>query len=221
MVGYREGKTDSGNTKGIQSSTPTEKHHRRSIRLKEYDYSSAGAYFITICIKERRCVLGKIHNSGVLLSLIGKIVNRCRKEIPHHFSYAKLDVFVVIPNHFHGIIVITNDGRGVQLNAPTKNASNPCELISPKQKTLSVSIRTFKVAVTTNCKKNGYHDFIWQRNYYERIIRNEDELSEIREYILYNPLQWQFDRGNPERIQSKVYDNQWSHFEEGIYGKNK
>ena len=199
----------------------SEKHHRRSIRLKGYDYSLAGTYFVTICVKERKCVFGDVQNSNVVLSPIGEIVYQCWNEIPNNFNSVKLYVFIVMPNHLHGIVVMTNDCRGVQLNAPTRNASNFYGLISPKQKTLSVIIRTFKAAVTTQCRKNNYHFFEWQRNYYEHIVRNEDELNRIREYIINNPLQWQFDKENPNRIQDNTYDNQWSHFEEGIYGKTK
>ena len=200
----------------------SEKHHRRSIRLKGYDYSLAGTYFVTICVKERKCVFGDVQNSNVVLSPIGEIVYQCWNEIPNNFNSVKLYVFIVMPNHLHGIVVMTNDcSRGVQLNAPTRNASNFYGLISPKQKTLSVIIRTFKAAVTTLCRKNNYHFFELQRNYYEHIVRNEDELNRIREYIINNPLQWQFDKENPNRIQDNTYDNQWSHFEEGIYGKTK
>ena len=199
----------------------SEKHHRRSIRLKGYDYSLAGTYFVTICVKERKCVFGDVQNSNVVLSPIGEIVYQCWNEIPNNFNSVKLYVFIVMPNHLHGIVVMTNDCRGVQLNAPTRNASNFYGLISPKQKTLSVIIRTFKAAVTTLCRKNNYHFFELQRNHYEHIVRNEDELNRIREYIINNPLQWQFDKENPNRIQDNTYDNQWSHFEEGIYGKTK
>ena len=199
----------------------SEKHHRRSIRLKGYDYSLAGTYFVTICVKERKCVFGDVQNSNVVLSPIGEIVYQCWNEIPNNFNSVKLYVFIVMPNHLHGIVVMTNACRGVQLNALTRNASNFYGLISPKQKTLSVIIRTFKAAVTTLCRKNNYHFFELQRNYYEHIVRNEDELNRIREYIINNPLQWQFDKENPNRIQDNTYDNQWSHFEEGIYGKTK
>jgi len=140
-----------------------EKHNRQSIRLKEYDYSTPGAYFVTICMKEMKCILGKIQNGRMRLSRIGRIIHRYWEEIPNHFDSVKLDVFVVMPNHY----------------------------------------------------------FQWQRNYYEHIVRNEDGLNRIREYILYNPLQWQSDRENPEYIQDKNYDVQWADFEKLIYGKQK
>ena len=166
-----------------------EKHHRRSIRLKDYDYSQPGAYFVTVCVKEKNSIFGSIYNSKMVLSPVGRIVYQCWRDIPKHFDSMKLDIFVVMPNHLHGIIVITKDfSRGVQLNAPTVNASNFYSSISPKQKTLSIIIRTFKAAVTTHCRKSKHHFFQWQRNYYEHIVRNEDGLKIIREYILNNPL---------------------------------
>jgi putative transposase len=196
-----------------------EKHHRWSIRLKDYDYSSAGAYFVTICIKERRCVLGRIQNSDVVLSPIGKIVHQCWNEIPDHFNAAKLDVFVIMPSHLHGVLVIIDEWcRGTACRAPTIE-----QFGQPVRQSLPTVVRSFKSAVTRqiNIVRNTLGEPLWQRNYYEHIIRNEKELNQTREYILYNPLQWQFDRENPERIQSKVYDNQWSHCDEGIYGKKK
>jgi REP element-mobilizing transposase RayT len=193
------------------------KHHRRSIRLKDYDYSQAGAYFVTICVKDMKCILGKIQSSKMRLSKIGGIIQQYWEEIPNHFDSVKLDVFVVMPNHLHGIVYITDDCRGVQLNAPTKNAPNFYSSISPGRKTLSVVIRTFKAAVTTHCRKSRIHSSLWQRNYYEHIIRNEEKLDLIRGYILYNPLQWQYDRENPEHVQDNAYHNQWHYVEKMLY----
>jgi len=195
------------------------KHQRRSIRLKDYDYSQAGAYFVTICMKDMKCILGKIQNGKVRMSRIGRIIYQCWVEIPDHFDSVKLDVFVVMPNHLHGIVHITDDCRGVQLNAPAKNAPNFYSSISPRRKTLSVIIRTFKAAVTTYCQKSRIQSSFWQRNYYEHVVRNEDELNRIREYVLYNPLQWQYDRENPECIQDNDYEKQWGDFEEKIFGE--
>ncbi|MBI2485726.1 MAG: hypothetical protein HYW01_01960 [Deltaproteobacteria bacterium] len=206
----------------MKQKSDSQKHLRRSIRLKGYDYSLGGAYFVTICVKERKFVLEEINNSDVTLSPIGEIVYRCWSQIPSHFNFTRLDVFVIMPNHLHGVIVIADDCRGVQLNAPTtRNPSDFYKFISPKRKTLPIVIRTFKAAVTTQYRKNNYHSFEWQRNYYEYIIRNEDELNRIREYIIDNPLQWQFDRENPEQVQDKSYYNKWSHFEESLYCKTK
>jgi REP element-mobilizing transposase RayT len=117
------------------------KHHRKSIRLKEYDYSQPGEYFVTICTHSHECVLGKIIHGEMRLNEIGKIVEKCWKEIPIHFPNTELDEFVVMPNHIHGIIVLRDYSRDVQLNVPTR--------LSPRRWTLSVIIRTYKAAVTT------------------------------------------------------------------------
>jgi len=111
--------------------------------------------------------------------------------------------------------------RGVQLNAQSKRTPNIYESISPKRNTLSVIIRTFKAAVTTQSRKRKYNFFEWQRNYYEHIIRNEDELNRIREYIENNPLQWQFDRDNPEQKKDESYDKKWGRIEDMLYPKRR
>ncbi len=120
----------------------------------------------------------------------------------------ELDEHVVMPNHVHGIIVICRR-RGVQLNAPmttnaaTRNPDNVFSVISPHisphRNTLAVVVRTYKAAVTTLCRRIGRDDFAWQRNYHEHIIRNEEELNRIRQYIQDNPLRWDADRNNPLR----------------------
>ena len=207
--------TENKSIVGAENLQPLRRH---SIRLKGYDYSQAGAYFITICVKDRKCLLGEVINGEIILSDIGKIIEECWNKIPTHFNSVNLDAFVVMPNHLHGIVLITDNRRGVQLNAPT--IMNFYKLISPKQNTLSVIIRTFKAVVTTHSRKNNYPSFQWQRNYYEHIIRSEDELNSIREYILNNPLHWQFDRENARRIPpDKAHCDRWGQIEEEIYGK--
>ena len=193
---------------------------RKSTRLKEYDLpreiirdfcipasrkvkishgvnSSSGAYFVTICTHDKVSVFGEVTDGRMNLSPIGKIAESCWKEIPEHFEHVDLDYYIVMPNHQHGILFFTDHGnrRGVQLNAPTR--ANFFSQISPKKHTLSVIIRTYKGAVTRLCRLNGHADFKWQRSFFDRIIRNEDELNRIREYIVYNPLKWQLDKENP------------------------
>lgn len=175
-------------------------HHRRSIRLTEYDYSQGGYYYVTICTHSRECNLGKIINGKIRLSKIGEIINKYWLEIPQHFENILLDEWIIMPNHFHGIVVIENDHnvpcRGVARNAPT----NKMSLISPRHGALSTIIRSFKSAVTNQCHKNGYEYFGWQRNYYEHIIQNEFELNKKREYIINNPLKWELDENNLKNI---------------------
>jgi putative transposase len=197
---------------------------RRSIRLKEYDYTSPGWYYVTICTHQQACLFGDIKNGRMVLSPIGKIARKYWLEIPDHFKYVELDEFVIMPNHVHGIIIINNhagnDGRGandnhsdhdicigddhrrgVRSNAPTNNNKNPYNYfaqISPQSGTLGVIIRSYKTSVTRWCRKNVNDPFKWQRNFYEHIIRNERELYEIRKYIRNNPAKWELDNEHPD-----------------------
>jgi len=171
--------------------------------------------------KKKGVFSGDIKSGNIVLSPVGEIVHKCWNLIPNHFYNVITDVFIIMPNHLHGIVGITDDRRGVQLNAQSKRTSNIYESISPKRNTLSVIIRTFKAAVTTQSRKRKYNFFEWQRNYYEHIIRNEDELNRIREYIQNNLLQWQFDRDNPEQKKDESYDKQWGRIEDMLYPKRR
>ncbi len=190
-----------------------------STRLKEYDYSRPGGYFVTICVHNHRRLFGDVQEEEMILSPVGKIARRCWEETPEHFDNITLDEFVIMPNHMHGIIMI-NDGdecdknterRDVQLNvstdiSPTKlNVStsissklNRIKAISPKRGTLSVVVRTYKAAVTTMCRRNGYDNFKWQSRFYEHIIRDDEDLQDIRDCIINNPIKWFSDKENCE-----------------------
>jgi REP element-mobilizing transposase RayT len=198
------------------------KHHRRSIRLRNYDYSQAGAYFVTICTINRKCLFGKIegpnnNSPNIMLSNVaGKIVQQCWLEIPTHFPNAELDKFVVMPNHIHGIIIIKN--VWVQNFEPIQQ--NKYQKIIPQS--IGSIIRGFKIGVTKWFRQNTNIYNVWQRNYYEHIVRNERELNQIREYIINNPLQWQFDRENPAGAKNFLpLQNEFYELGEKIYGKNK
>lgn len=178
------------------------RHHRHSIRLRGYDYAQAGAYFVTICTKERRLFFDDL--------TLKDYAEECWLAIPEHATNVELDEWVVMPNHLHGIIVITDKSRDVHplpwravpgLNVPTiRDSTNPFSAISPRGGTLSVIVRTYKAAVTTGCHRLGCRDFDWQPNYYEHIIRNELELKIIRKYIAANPLKWSLDMDNPSNF---------------------
>jgi len=176
----------------------SEEHHRRSIRLKDYDYSQIGAYFVTIGTYNKDCVLGKMNNTEVQLSSVGKIAIKFWLEIPKHFDHVQLDEFVLMPNHIHGIIIIRE--VGVQNFEPLQKR-NRFQKITPRS--IGSIIRAYKSSVKHWCKENDYESFKWQRNYYEHVIRNEDDLRRIREYIVNNPLIWELDSENPENIKSK------------------
>jgi len=165
-------------------------HHRRSIRLSGYDYSQAGAYFVTVCAQHRACVFGKIGHDRVDLTDCGRVVATCWQWLGERYPQVDLDEWIVMPNHLHGIIMITDDiGRGGSRTAPT--------VITPKP--LGRLIGAFKTLSTkhVNLMRGIPGVALWQRNYYEHIIRNTDELNHIRRYIADNPLQWAVDRENP------------------------
>ena len=173
--------------------------HRRSVRLPTYDYSQAGAYFVTICTQDRDLFFDR--------PSIRSMAEACWLAIPKHFPRVRLDEWVVMPNHLHGIVGIEEGVRGgVQLNAPTegqispRDGTNPFSVISSRRGTLGVIVRTYKAAVTTSCRMAGYDKFAWQRNYYEHIIRSEADLDRVRNYIRDNPLNWETDENNPKNI---------------------
>mgnify|MGYP001114696632 CR=1 FL=1 len=151
----------------------------------------SGAYFVTICCHNRECLFGEIADDGIKLNLIGEISKKYWLRINEHYKNTNLDNFIIMPNHIHGIIIINNI-VGVQYIEPLHNEY---QHIIPKS--IGSIIRTYKSTVSRWCNKNGYNNFKWQRNYYEHIIRNEKELNQIREYIINNPLKWEFDEENP------------------------
>ena len=181
-------------------------HHRRSIRLKEYDYSQAGAYFVTICAKNQKPIFGNILSDKMELSDIGKIINRFWIEIPSHFSNVHLDEYIIMPNYLHGIIMTDINCRG-GVTPPQIEGRETLPL--QQKRTLGQVIGYFKYRSTKYI--NEIHRLpgraIWQRNYYEHVIRNEDDLKQVREYILYNPLKWEMDEENPENIRVCVHTN--------------
>ncbi len=176
-----------------------QKHHRKSIRLQGYDYSQAGAYFVTIVTYQRDCLFGKIENEEMQLNDFGKIADECWRAIPEHFPAVELGAYVVMPNHAHGIIVINNDESisGVGAThwvAPTIPNTRPN---GPKRGSLGAIIGSYKMVVTRRIQHEHNATGIWQRNYYEHIIRNEREMDNIWRYIESNPAQWDKDDENP------------------------
>ena len=179
-------------------------HHRRSIRLKGYDYSRAGAYFITICTKDRRCFFGEISNGEMLFNDAGRMIWSVWNDMPLHYSGVEIDEFVVMPNHFHGIVVLVGAGPracpGGRLCDPRKSTTGQPQGVVPALSLPDVAHR-FKT-MTTKCYTDGvkqsgwmpYPGKLWQRNYWDHIIRNESTLDRLRGYIRYNPAQWESDQ---------------------------
>jgi REP element-mobilizing transposase RayT len=208
-----------------------DQHHRRSIRLQNWDYTSAGAYFVTICVESRECVFGEIVDGEMRLNALGNIVAKYWQNLPQHFPNIGLDAFVVMPNHVHFVVWLNppDDARvgaqsvgaqsvgaqsvgaqsvGAQLNcAPT--TTTPIEFpigkrftVDKQRPTLGQVVRVFKAATTRLIRQSGSDGFAWQRNYYEHIIRDERELDRIRKYILDNPANWAGDDENPNKARA-------------------
>jgi REP element-mobilizing transposase RayT len=159
-------------------------HHRQSIRLHGYDYSQNGAYFVTICVKDMMPIFGDVHNDEMQLNKYGHLVAECWQNIPQHFPNTELDSYIIMPNHLHGIIWIN---VGAQHAAPL-----PAPDTDPSQQALGIIVRSFKSAVTKsiNLLRNTPGASVWQRNYYEHIIRNDGDLKAIRACIVNNPARW-------------------------------
>ena len=188
-----------------------ERHHRRSIRLKGYDYSQPGAYFVTICTQDRVCLFGDVIGGEMQVNALGEIVQAVWDGLSEHYPFVVLDAFVVMPNHVHGVIIITEPMVGAGLKpAPTKPV---CQ-----HHGLSEIVRAFKTfsARRINGLRGTSGVPIWQRNYYEHIIRTEDALQRIREYIATNPLRWHLDRENPHRLGEDEFDQWLRSFTKGM-----
>jgi REP element-mobilizing transposase RayT len=172
------------------------KHHRRSIRLKEYNYTQPGEYFITLVAYKRSYLFGKITNGTMNLNDFGNIAQSCCHEIPNHFSNARLDEFVVMPNHIHGIIIISDNSpnNASRRNACVAQTQNP----KPISGSLGTIVGSYKSAISKRIDelRGMPGGKVWHRNYYEHIVRNEYSLNRIRQYIISNPNNWKEDKEN-------------------------
>jgi REP element-mobilizing transposase RayT len=176
---------------------------RKTNRLKNHDYSKSGLYFITICTKDKEEFFGKIIDQKMVLNEFGEMAQKCWLEIPNHFPNAKLDRFVIMPNHVHGVIEIVDgdidiDIVGDRHACPLQYQYHQFKSKQPKQKRqyqkIPVIIGSFKSSVTRLIRENfRNHYFAWQRSFHDRIIRNERELHLIRRYVVNNPREWEVD----------------------------
>jgi putative transposase len=172
--------------------------NRQSIRFKNYDYSKAGMYFITICTYNDEYLFGEIIDGIMILNDSGILAHKYWTEIPNHFQNVILDEFIIMPNHIHGIIHTV----GVQHLEPERSYEptkrNEPERANKFQHIISGSIgsiiRGFKVGVTKWFRKNTDIYNVWHRNFYERIIRSELELNNVRQYIIDNPKKWKIEK---------------------------
>lgn len=171
--------------------------NRQSIRLKNYDYSKSGYYFVTICTENRLCIFGDIvvgatrgSPTHMELNEMGKIIENIWESLPNHHP-VKLDTFQIMPNHVHFIIQIVDSG-----------GSRPNDVggSRPAPTTVGTIVGLFKSECTKQIRIGSPKTHVWQRNYYEHIIRTENDLNKIREYIINNSLMWDRDRNNPINI---------------------
>jgi REP element-mobilizing transposase RayT len=178
--------------------------------LKDYDYAQGGAYCVTVCAVERAGLFGEVSDGSVMrLNGWGEIVAACWEAIPAHFPNVELDAFVVMPNHLHGIVVINEDWKtgttlvGAQHAAPLQPtpsvSSKTFAKVAPGS--LGAVVRSFKSAVSReiNLLRGTPGAAVWQRNYYEQIVRDEKMLNALRQYIEANPANWANDEENPQR----------------------
>ncbi len=175
---------------------------RSSIRLRDYDYSQAGAYFLTICTVNRACLFGEIIENKMRLNGLGRIVEDEWKRSALTRSEIELDSWVIMPNHLHGIVVIKasdEQGAGVGQGLSIQVGNPPVAPTGPRRKSIGAMVAGFKSAATTriNGVRGRYGVRVWQRNDYEHVIRDEDSLNIIRQYIMDNPAKWDEDPENP------------------------
>lgn len=187
-------------------------HHRKSIRLPGYDYAQSGLYFLTLVVYKWVCLFGEIveankfgannhspapneaKNYSPILSEIGKIANACWLEIPKHYPNIFLHEYVIMPNHIHGIIEIVGAKEGANDDSPVLKVNNHSPKWKSPSKTIGSIIRGFKIGVTKWVRENTDIETLWQRNYYEHIIRNQQSYDNISNYILNNPKKWAEDK---------------------------
>ncbi len=197
---------------------------RKQLRYKDFDYSNPGYYFITICSDDKEEIFGRIEKGKMILSEYGWIVDKCWNLIPEHFTNVELDQFQIMPNHLHGIIIINPVGDGSpipykgkqnnmspihdkiaienEINSEKINVRDGKPVPNVKNSRLSDIVAYFKYMATkeVNLISKTPGKKIFQRSFYDRIIRNEKELYNIRKYIIENPLRWKYEKETPENL---------------------
>ena len=191
-------------------------HHRRSIRLPGYDYAQPGAYFVTICTQDRAILLGDVVGGAMRLNAAGLMVEEWWLKLPEKWPAIRTDVFVVMPNHFHAVVVnvgadprvcpglagsnqdsgasLAATGSSVAAHAQGAHVGAPLHRIMQWFKTMTTN------EYIRGVKEHDWESFpgkLWQRNYYEHVVRTDAELDQVRQYILDNPAKWDDDRENP------------------------
>ncbi len=182
---------------------------RRSLRLQDYDYAHAGAYFVTLCTQDRRCLLGSIGGEQHVLTDVGRMISETWAGLGDRFPL-DIDAFVVMPNHLHGIVVLHGEERRATIpeRARREPAPTSSDIVRRSERarqepapTLSEIVRRFKTFTANRARQMIIlrRGGLWQRNYYEHIIRSEEELNKLRAYTMTNALRWHLDQENPHR----------------------
>ena len=178
---------------------------RRSTRLRGYDYSQPGAYFVTICVQRRKCLFGTITDGKMRLNEIGQIVIECWNRIPQHFPSVELGESVIMPNHFHGIISWgiseTRDPQpfvGARSPRPPENVNNRKSKVPLPSLGKIMAYFKYQSTKHINQRHNTPGTRIWQRNYHDHIIRDDKDLQRLRQYIQNNPMKWELDQLHPD-----------------------
>lgn len=217
-----------------------DRRRRRSLRLKGYDYTQAGAYFVTIIVQERLPLFGVVADGKMRLNAVGEMVQRMWGEMPNRFPSIVMDTFITMPNHIHGIITIVGaplvaahhpnampspNNAKTPSNAATNIITKPrtttipetavsedrtTTRVAPTGVQLGAVVGAFKSLTTLEYMQGvramnwpRFHGRLWQRNFYEHIVRTDESMERIRQYILDNPAQWAFDRENPMSVSPK------------------
>ena len=164
--------------------------HRRSVRLPGYDYARPGAYFVTLCTHERACLFGDVVGDAVRLTWAGGVARRAWEALPTHAPHVAVDAFVVMPNHLHGVLLIT---------APSDEPARASGAAGTAPGSLGALVQSYKSVVTrrVNRRRETPGGRLWQRSYWDRVVRSERELDAVRRYIRENPARWHFDRLYP------------------------
>jgi len=182
------------------------RHERKTIRLKDYDYSRNGFYFVTICTKDRIEQFGEIKNEAMIISDFGEIVKQQWLWLKEQYSYVGIDEYIVMPNHFHGILLIDSEEVGNGRDRSLQD--NPAQKVKP----LPELIGAFKTTSSKLIHESGLSIFKWQKSFHDHIIRNDKSLDRIRKYIHYNPLKWEYDQENKNDILLEQKKKFWKEF---------
>lgn len=183
-------------------------NRRHSIRIREFDYSQPASYFVTICAHQRKSIFGEVILGGMRENPLGEIVNTCWCNVPFHFPGVELHAHIVMPNHFHALFLIRERARRA---VPLQDISSAEGFGRSVIGSVPTIVRSFKAAVSKRARSQFRRPSmaIWQRNYFEHVVRNEMDCKNIRRYIIQNPTRWECDEEN--QFAASVKREPWSH----------